>query len=271
MRASLVAGVMLLSVLVIAGATQAITFGENDNGRHPFVGSLVAEFQGEKFQLCSGTLVSPTAFVTAGHCLFGLEEFGITQVWVTFDDVVDADANGRVDSTVTLRTGTGHIHPDWGFPGLGGNAADPHDVAVFLLDSPVSMTNYGQLPTAGLLDTIDKRTARFTAVGYGTVRDDKTHSFASLGLGTRRKLVTQEVSSVTDAWITFSQNPSTGNGGTCFGDSGGPHFLGAGGAETRITVSVTVTGDRWCRATDKTYRLDTPQARSFLDDFVTLP
>jgi secreted trypsin-like serine protease len=66
-------------------------------------------------------------------------------------------------------------------------------------------------------------------------------------------------------------NPSTGNGGTCFGDSGGPHFLGAGPTETRVVVAVTVTGDRYCRATDKTYRLDAPQARSFLDDFVALP
>ncbi|HXF98592.1 MAG TPA: hypothetical protein VNJ46_08275 [Gaiellaceae bacterium] len=71
--------------------------------------------------------------------------------------------------------------------------------------------------------------------------------------------------------MAFSQNVSTGNGGTFFGDSGGPHFVGAGATETRVTVSVTVTGDRWCRATDKTYRLDTPQARSFLDGFVAVP
>ena len=66
-------------------------------------------------------------------------------------------------------------------------------------------------------------------------------------------------------------NPSSGSGGTCFGDSGGPHFLGAGVSETRIVLAVTVTGDRYCRATDKTYRVDTPQARSFLDDFVAVP
>jgi hypothetical protein len=55
------------------------------------------------------------------------------------------------------------------------------------------------------------------------------------------------------------------------GDSGGPHFLGAGADETNIVVSVTVTGDVWCKATDATYRLDTDSARSFLDDYVTLP
>jgi hypothetical protein len=62
-------------------------------------------------------------------------------------------------------------------------------------------------------------------------------------------------------------NPSTGSGGTCYGDSGGPHFL----RDTSTIVSTTITGDAQCRATDTTYRLDTRSARNFLDDFVTLP
>jgi hypothetical protein len=62
-------------------------------------------------------------------------------------------------------------------------------------------------------------------------------------------------------------NPSTGSGGTCYGDSGGPHFLG----DTDMVVSLTVTGDAWCRATDVTYRLDTDSARSYLSQFVDLP
>ena len=238
-RASLLTGVAVLASLAIAALGQAITFGENDNGRHPFVGSLVGEIDGTKFQWCSGTLVSPTVFVTAGHCLVGTEEAGIP-IWVTFDDVIDADADGAVDPAVTLHDGTAHVHPNWGFPGAGGNASDPHDLAVFVLDSPVNMALYGQLPTAGLLDSVDKRTARFTAVGYGTVRDDKTGGFKSFELGTRRKLATQEELSLAKAWVEFSMNPSTGNGGTCYGDSGGPHFLGVGSTETRVTVSVGV-------------------------------
>lgn len=261
----------LTAALLAAGGIHAITFGENDNGRHPFVGSMVVEFQGQKFQACSGTLISPSVFLTAGHCLFGNEELGITNVWVTFDEVIDADANGTVDAGVALHTGTGHIHPDWGFPGVGGNAADPNDLAVFVLDAPVVMARYGQLPAAGLVDRLDKKATRFTTVGYGTVRDDKTKGQHALGLGTRRKMATQDLLSVSDAWANFSMNPSSGSGGTCFGDSGGPHFLGAGASETRIVLAVTVTGDRYCRATDKSYRVDTPQARSFLDDFVAVP
>ena len=69
------------------------------------------------------------------------------------------------------------------------------------------------------------------------------------------------------SWIQLSMNPSTGSGGTCYGDSGGPHFL----ADTNTVVSLTVTGDRWCRATDVTYRLDIEPARAFLGQFLTLP
>lgn len=272
MRKAVLLTVVVLAAAALAGAVRAITFGENDNGRHPFVGSLVVEFRGEKFQGCSGTLISPTVFLTAGHCLVGLDDNpDIGGVWVTFADVIDADADGNVDANVPLHGGVGHVDPQWGFPGAGGNAADPHDLAVFVLAAPVAMAQYGQLPTAGLVDAIDKRTARFTTVGYGTVRDDKRGASKSFQLGTRRKLATQELLSVSGPWATFSMNPSTGSGGTCFGDSGGPHFLGAGATETRIVLSVTVTGDRYCRATDKTYRVDTPQARAFLGDFVPLP
>ena len=71
------------------------------------------------------------------------------------------------------------------------------------------------------------------------------------------------------AWLPLSMNPSTGNGGTCYGDSGGPHFLG--GLDSDLIASITITGDAWCRASDKTDRVDTPAARDFLDDYVALP
>jgi hypothetical protein len=90
-----------VACLLGSAAVWAITFGEPDNGRHPFVGSVVAEFGGERFQFCSGTLVSPTVFVTAAHCLFGTEEEGIP-IWVTFDEIIDANADGLIDAGVTL-------------------------------------------------------------------------------------------------------------------------------------------------------------------------
>jgi trypsin len=259
-------GVMAAALLVLAIASPAgaITFGTNDGGRHPNVGSLVGFVPGVgPVQWCSGTLISPRVFLTASHCFAGFD--GI-EFAVTFNEVLDADADGIVDPSVNLLTGTRHINPLY----ASGGASNTFDVAVFVLDQRQAMAP-AALPAKGLLDTTAARAAAYTAVGYGTIRDDKTTGPHALGVGTRRKYVEQTVNSIVKSWVTFSMNPSTGNGGTCYGDSGGPHFLGAGTSETNIVVAVTVTGDRWCRSTDKDYRLDTASARDFLGQFVPLP
>jgi secreted trypsin-like serine protease len=71
------------------------------------------------------------------------------------------------------------------------------------------------------------------------------------------------------AFLRLSQNASTGDGGTCFGDSGGPNFFNYGG--TRLLAAITITGDAVCRATNVVYRVDTASARQFLSPYVTLP
>jgi hypothetical protein len=108
---------------------------------------------------------------------------------------------------------------------------------------------------------------RFTAVGYGTVRNDKRKAGQTFAFDGLRRYADQGFRSLTKAWLNLSMNPSTGSGGTCYGDSGGPHFL----AGTNVVASVTVTGDRFCRASDVTYRLDTPWSREFLGQFLALP
>jgi hypothetical protein len=146
-----------------------------------------------------------------------------------------------------------------------------HDIAVVLLAEPVEGITPAVLPPAGLIDQMkDRKTLKnqvFVAVGYGTVREDKTGGPHALFWEGMRRFVGQTYNAHTQSWLKLSMNPSTGDGGTCYGDSGGPHFLG----ETNMVVSLTVTGDAICRATDVTYRLDTPSARSFLAQFVALP
>lgn len=251
----LLAAALLVAVLAAAPA-RAITFGELDGDGHPNVGSMVAFFDGQPESFCTGTLVAPTVFVTAGHCTAALAASGIApdEVFVTFDPVVDASSH--------LVGGTYHTHPRF----ASGGANDTFDLAVVVLDEDPGIVP-ARLPEAGLLDRLALRDARFVTVGYGTVRDDKTKSFASLRWDPQRRWADQGFLSLTKAWLTLSMNPSTGSGGTCYGDSGGPHFLGT----SDVVVSITVTGDRYCRATDKTYRLDTPSARSFLAGYVALP
>jgi secreted trypsin-like serine protease len=256
----LVAAAMVLA-LIVAVPAHAITFGQPDGNRHPNVGALVAEYiePGQKDILCTGTLIAPTVFLTASHCTTYLTSIGIApdEVWVTFDP--------RPDQGSEYIGGTYYSHPLFGH-----DQANPYDIAVVVLDTAPGIQP-AQLPPAGYLETLKRQGTLddqwFTAVGYGTERTSKTggpHAFVFNG---ERRYVTQEFLSLTTSWITYSENISTGNGGTCYGDSGGPHFL----ADTPLIVSITIVGDAQCRATDKTYRIDTPWAREFLGQFVPLP
>ncbi|HEU4448532.1 MAG TPA: trypsin-like serine protease, partial [Gaiellaceae bacterium] len=144
---------------------------------------------------------------------------------------------------------------------------DTHDVAVVVLDDPATGIAPAGLPTLDQLDEMSLKSQRFVAVGYGTVREDKRTGPHSLFFDGQRRFAEQSFNALNKQWLRLSMNPSTGSGGTCYGDSGGPHFIGS----SNVVASLTITGDRFCRSTDVTYRLDTASARAFLDDFVTLP
>jgi trypsin len=260
--------VVVLGALVGALPASGISFGQLDGNLHPNTGALVADWDPDSpgpDQLCTGTLISSTVFLTAGHCTAFLEEEGITQAWVTFAPVYDDDAA----SPGGLLTGTWTTDPQYGYSGKGG-ASDPHDLAVFVLSSPVG-TQPAQLPTLNLLGTMKSQLPQqtFTTVGYGIARDTKKKGPNSFFYDGARRYAAQSFTSLQPAWLSLSMNPSTGDGGTCFGDSGGPHFLG--GTSSNLLVAITVTGDTACRASDKTYRLDTPSARAFIGTYVTLP
>jgi hypothetical protein len=266
--------VVLLS-LVLALPTLAITFGEPDGNAHPFVGAIVLEFpDGGMFQACSGTLIDEDVFLTAAHCRFGVQNdpnfVAGSKIWVTFDPTIDLE-NG-VNYEITFDDW--FANPNFnGFSGQYGNS-DPGDVAVIVLPTSPGIVP-ARLPEAGLLDQIKLdgtlKNTRFTAVGYGTVRDSIRKGFEGIYDNLDRNRAEQSFLSLTSAWLTLSMNTSTGNGGTCYGDSGGPHFIHLDGQETDIVASITVTGDAPCKATDKTYRMDTDSARSFLGNFIDLP
>lgn len=257
-------------LVTTAGPAGTITFGQPDGNRHPNVGALLADVDADSPGpeiLCSGTLIAADVFLTAGHCTAFLEAAGISDVGVTFAAEYDEDAAAPPG----VIPGSFVTNPDFGFSGPGG-ASDPHDLAVVLLDGAPGLVP-AQLPTEGLLDQLKAshglKGATFTPVGYGAVREDKTggpHALFSDGV---RRFTSQSFKSLQAAWIGLSQQPSTGDGGTCFGDSGGPHFLG--GVTSNLLVAITVTGDAQCRAFDKSYRIDTPSARAFLGQFVDLP
>jgi hypothetical protein len=243
----------LAAVAVAATQANAIVPPTPDVGRHPNVGIYVAEWKspGVKDRVCTGTLVTPRIFLTAAHCDVR-PELPADQVWVSFDDTY-------VPGTSTVYHGTYVSDPEftW-FKGPNGHS-DPHDIAVIHLDEAPGLTP-AALPTADLLSSIGLRDQLFTAVGYGRTRIDNTAGPNNIVDQTARNVAIQSFLSLQKSWLTMSANQATGNGGTCYGDSGGPHFLG----DSNLLVSITITGDIPCVALEQTYRLDTDSARSFL-------
>jgi hypothetical protein len=268
-RYTLTAVVALTLVLFAVAPAGAITYGEPDGGDHPNVGALIAEWRtpGVKEQLCSGTLIAPKVFLTAAHCTAFLESLGIPsdQVWVSFDQDVDP-----VTASTQLIQGTWVTNPDFNQ-----RQSDPGDLAVVLFSKPVKGITPASLPTAGLFDQMAAdgalRGQKFTAVGYGVHEPEIGGGPPTFPYDGERWRSVSEFNALNQAWLRLSQNSATSDGGTCFGDSGGPNFLGAGAGETDIIASITVTGDAMCLATNDTYRLDTASARAFLGSYVTLP
>jgi Trypsin len=240
----------LLASLVAAPSATAITNGVPDGQGHPNVGGLVAPepYPDGTWLYCSGTLIAPSVFLTAAHC----GEDG-ERVRVTFDTAYeDGD-----------RTYAGTFEADPLYPG---SQSDPHDIAVVVLDRPVRGITPAPLPEADSLSTLAMGDP-FTAVGYGAYEVTDGPGGHQFLYNDVRMVAVGTLNAVNKAWLRISMNPSTGDGGTCYGDSGGPNFLG----DTGIVAAITITGDAVCRATNVVYRLDTESARAFLDDFVELP
>ncbi len=218
----------------------------------PAVGALVGHFSSGSFPYCSGTLISPTVFLTAAHC-----DIGRSTVYVTFDSVFGANSK--------LVSGTFYGDPLYNWA-----QDDPHDIAVVVFDQPVKGITPAALPTAGSLGSL-KVNQQFTAVGYGSQEAVNQPGGPVNAYYDIREYSISSLNAINPAWLRLSQNPATGDGGTCYGDSGGPNFLGAGKTETNIVAGTTITGDMFCKATNVVYRTDTESARSFLSRFVTLP
>lgn len=177
---------------------------------------------------CSGTLISPYVFLTAAHC----DEGGDERVRVTFStSYQDGDAT---------YVGTFHGDPRYGF-----RQSDPHDIAVVVLDRPVAGVSPARLPAAGSLSSLSHG-RRITSVGYGAYKVTNGPGGHRYLYDDVRMTAVGSLNAVTPSWLRVSMNPATGDGGTCYGDSGGPNFLG----HSQTVAAVTITGDALCRATN---------------------
>ena len=235
----------------------AIVDGVPDGDGHPMVGAVVGEFDGVKDWFCSGTLIAPKVFLTAGHCTEVFDAYGLEDAWVTFDPVFDADAS-------KFWHGTWITHPAYSPNTLA------NDVGLIILDKAVKKVTPATLPTLKLLDqmkrdgTIDDEL--YKNVGYGGTAEF-TGGPPTVTYDGIRRVSYSPYGSLTQGNLHLQSNsnePDTG--GTCFGDSGGPHFYG----DSLLLVSVTSWGDAICRSNDMTQRVDIRSVQDFLDDYVTL-
>src|SRR3954454_2879973 len=246
----LITAAAIVAALTCAAPALAITNGVPDGGAHPNTGGLVAPtaYSDGTWTYCSGTLISPTVFLTAAHCGDADGE----RVRVTFDTAYQAGDK--------VYYGTFHSDPLYGH-----DQSDPHDIAVVVLDKAVKGITPAKLPTAGSLAGVSG-SQTFTSVGYGAYQVTNEPGGHRYIYNDVRMVATGTLNAINPSWLRISMNPSTGNGGTCYGDSGGPNFLGT----TDIVAAITIKGDAVCRSTNVDYRLDTPSAQAFLASYVTL-
>jgi hypothetical protein len=235
---------------------QLITNGSPTGTSYGNVGALLidvgADFVAEF--LCTGTLVSPTVFLTAGHCT----SFPAgTQYFVSFQPVISAPF---------IQATAAYTHPAFSFPF--------NDLGVVTLPagSTTGITP-APLPPLGYLDDAFARGGHALTpaimVGYGSTSLGRGN-LEPTGGGERLVAETRILRTLDEFLILASNAVNAGKGGSCFGDSGGPIFLGGDAAGTIVGVTSFVTDGR-CIVHSGYVRIDTETARSFLDDFVALP
>jgi secreted trypsin-like serine protease len=261
-----VATLTLLLLVVVVIPVAAVQFGELDGEGHPFVGLLVFDVGGSPAWRCSGTLLSPTVMLTAGHCTFGTSG---GRVW--FDADVGA---GRPGNGYPFSGGTGiefveiYTHPNYV-----DEAFYLFDVGVAILSEPVYLDEYGTLANVGLLDGLAVRRGlqdtSFTVVGYGLQSVVPTLQADLVRYRGDVKLIDVKGVFGIPAGVSasFTNNPGKGNGsgGTCFGDSGGPIFHG----DSNVIAAVTSFGvNANCAGTGGGYRVDTVDDQAFISQFL---
>lgn len=250
MRKKLTLAVAALAALMVTAVPAgAVTDGALDGEAHPYVGLMVAQNEsGQALWRCSGTLVSPTLFLTAGHCTEAPAAH--VEIWFDADVQSGIPANGYPSNGDV--GGTPYTHPDYD-----PNAFYVRDLGVVVLDEPVAMSEYGALPALNQLDTLQpRRSTTFTAVGYGLQQSFPTaaawkNSAQRVRMVAEPHLIQINGGIVGDFSLLLSNNANTG--GTCFGDSGGPNFLG----DSNVVAGVTSFGlNGTCGGTGGVFRVD---------------
>jgi secreted trypsin-like serine protease len=245
----------------VTSAPVSVTDGTVDGNRHPAVVLIVMDIAGRPAFLCSGTLIASKVVLTAGHCAGEPGEFSGLRVF-TESDVDNGNNNFPFAGPNAVEAAEWHAHPQYT------NAAFfLHDVGVVVLRKAVKLAagEYGRLPAANQLDALKPSNAtRFTSVGYGVQRINPAQIQQDLIRMFAEPHLVQINTGFTGSFsLLLSNNASTG--GTCFGDSGGPNYLGSSNVIAGVT-SFALNGS--CGGTGGVFRVDRQNVLDFVAPFL---
>lgn len=266
---TLLAGLLTAAALA-APPAGAVTGDFVEDLEHPYVGMVALYDQdGAYLQRCSGSLLSPTVFLTAGHCT-STETGSVTaRVYLQQGAGVGYDPATGVDPATgypeycaegtlgTLCATSDELHNYGWFPGI--DRPETRDAGLVVLDQPIELPEYGALAAAGTLDELATQRGQqdltFTVSGYGL---SDANAVTSVSYRERLMALSQLTtlrSNLTDGYNLQTNGNGRGRGGTCSGDSGGPVFQG--GFESNTIVAITSFGQNpYCGGADFGYRTD---------------
>jgi secreted trypsin-like serine protease len=285
----------------MASPAGAITYGEPDAGEHPYVGFMIFYTPTEPgWFSCSGTLLDSNTFLTAGHCTYGIGTDGEvvldadeqvvttggTDVWVTFDDTDVLDGwparadyateeelyearSAWLDSNPDYISGTAYPHPDYDdFAGFPVN----YDVGVVELDRAAPVTTFGELAPLGTAEALvdaaqNPNDALVENVGYGIQSVQPHPQDEETRYKSTSRIIEVKGNIARGGNLHTLNNPSStgGQGGTCFGDSGGPVLVN----NTNEVIAVVSFGfSGTCHGADYSWRVDTQDSYDFILPFL---